>query len=87
MVLCPGGPTSIPPSLSDAAAMDGASTIPRVAVAGTLPDVTMPDADGVILVTEITKLAHMVAVGCAWEIVGEGSPDSAEWNRMRCCAE
>ncbi|MEL6680975.1 MAG: hypothetical protein AAFQ51_19895 [Pseudomonadota bacterium] len=43
--------------------MDQASTILRVAVAGTLPDVTMPDAYGVILVTEIMKLAYMVAFG------------------------
>ncbi|MEL6512607.1 MAG: phosphodiesterase [Pseudomonadota bacterium] len=47
-----------------------------------LSGAALPEAYGVVLATEETTLVHMVEFGYAGEIVGEGTPDYSEWDRM-----
>lgn len=47
-----------------------------------LSSAALPEAYSVIFATETTTLAHMVEFGYAGEVVGEGTPDYADWDRM-----
>lgn len=55
---------------------------PDFAATRLLSSAALTEAYGVVFATQTTTIGHMVEFGYEGEIVGEGSPDYADWDRM-----